>query len=111
MWGTRGPPCEAVADPGSGGIAVRGGATRRRAPEGCPRATNGSGDGEGGKGTRWIGTPAEADVASEVVQDGADGADGARKAAYVGATDGAGSAACVVARGAPVVAAAGTACP
>jgi hypothetical protein len=83
-------------------------ATRRRALEGCPRATNVSGDGEGGKGTRWIGTPAEVDVASEVVQDGADGA---RKATCVGATDGAGSAACVVARGAPAAAAAGTTCP
>jgi hypothetical protein len=73
-----------------------------------PASHGGSGDGEGGKGTRWIGTPAEADAASEVVQDGADGA---RKAACVGATYGAGSAACVVARGAPAAAAAGTTCP
>jgi hypothetical protein len=61
-----------------------------------PASHGGSGDGEGGKGTRWIGTPAKADTVSEVVQDGADGA---RKAACVGATDDAGSAACVVARG------------
>jgi hypothetical protein len=105
MWGTRSPPCEAVADPGSGGITVRGGGNEKTGSEGVSASHGGSGDGEGGKGTRWIGTPAEADAASEVVQDGA------RKADCVGATDGAGSAACVVVRGAHAAAAAGTVCP
>jgi hypothetical protein len=38
-----------------------------------------AGAAKAGKGTQWIGTPAEADTASEVVQDGADGA---RKVAW-----------------------------
>jgi hypothetical protein len=52
-----------------------------------------------------MGTPA--DAASEVVQDSADDA---RKAASVNIADGAGSTACVIARGAPAVAA-GMTCP
>jgi hypothetical protein len=93
-----------VADLGSGGIAVRGGGDEKTGSGGVLASHSGSGDDEGGKGTRWIATLAEADTASEVVQDGA------RKAACVGATYGAGSAACVVARRAPVTVAAGTAC-
>jgi hypothetical protein len=93
-----------VADPVSGGSAVRGGDDEKTGSGRVPASHGGSGDGEGGKETRWMGTPEETDAASEVVQDGADDA---RKAACVGGADGAGSAACVVARGA----AAGTACP
>jgi hypothetical protein len=73
-----------------------------------PASHGGSGDGECGKGTRWMGTPTETDAASEVVQDGADGA---RSATCVGTADGAGSVASVIARGAPKAAAAGTAYP
>jgi hypothetical protein len=77
-------------------MVVRGGVSEKTGSRGVPASHGGSGDGEGEKGTRWIGTPTEADAELAVVQDGADGA---RKVACVGATDGAGSAACVVARG------------
>jgi hypothetical protein len=85
-----------VADPSGSGSVVRDGGNEKTGSEGVPASHGGSGDDEGGKGTRWMGTPAEMDGASEVVQDGADDA---RKAACVGAADGAGSAACVVGRG------------
>jgi hypothetical protein len=46
-----------------------------------PKGHGGSGDGECGKETQWMGTPSEIDVASEVAEEGAHGA---------------GSAACIV---------------
>jgi hypothetical protein len=59
-----------------------------------PESHGGSGDGECGKRTQWMGTPSETNAASEVVQDGADGAG---RAACVVTADGAGSAAGIVA--------------
>jgi hypothetical protein len=85
-----------VADPGGDGSVVHGGSDEKTGSDGVPASHGGSSDGEGGKGMRWMGTPAEMDSASEVVQDGADGA---RKDACVGVVDGAWSATCVVGRG------------
>jgi hypothetical protein len=85
-----------VADPGNSGIVVWGGGDEKTGSGGVPASHGGSGDGEGGKGTRWIGTPVEANTALEVVQDGTDSS---RKAACVGAADVARSTACVVAKG------------
>jgi hypothetical protein len=85
-----------VADPGSGGSVVRGGGGEKTdSGVGVPESHCGSGDGECGKGTQWMGTPSETDAASEVVQDDADGAG---SGACVVTADGAGSAACVITR-------------
>jgi hypothetical protein len=84
-----------VADPGSGGSAVRGGDDEKTGSGRVPESHGGSGNGECGKGTRWMGTPSETDTASEVVQDGVDGAG---SAAHVVAVDDGGSIACVFTR-------------
>jgi hypothetical protein len=79
-----------VADPSSGGGTVRGGGDEKTGSGRVPESHGGSGDGECGKGTRWMGTPSETNAVSKVVQDGADGAGSA--ACVIPA----GSAACVV---------------
>jgi hypothetical protein len=56
-----------VADLGSGGSAVRSDGDEKMGSGRVPVSHGGSGDGKCGKGTRWMGTPAETDAASEVV--------------------------------------------